>query len=425
MAAPLPLPAPAPAREPMRLAYWALIAFLVVYCARPEDWIPGVGHLHLDKIAGGVALAAAAMSALSGQGRDLKLPKSVRLLVVLFVQLFLAALFSPVWRGGALSMVMDDFSKVVLIAIVIVWTGTLAARLRTLLFVQAATVVVIGAVSIYKDRMLSGWRLEGVLGGMYSNPNDLALSLAIAVPLCFGFLLIAPGKLRKLAWLGSIVLILYTITLTMSRGGLLSVLAAIGFSVWEFGFRGKRRWLVSLTLLLVAASIAIAMPSGYGKRVYSILHPGADGTGSANARIALQERSLLVTLEHPLLGVGPGDFQVLSGSWHVTHDSYTQMSAEGGVPALVLYLMIMWYAFADLRVAKRDRNPQVRIMAGAIQGALFAYLIGSFFSSVAYLFFPYIFVAYGCALRRAGALSAASENAEVPAAAPGELACAG
>ena len=42
----------------MAAAFFWLSAFFIVYCARPEDWIPGLSHLPLAKITGFGALLA-------------------------------------------------------------------------------------------------------------------------------------------------------------------------------------------------------------------------------------------------------------------------------------------------------------------------------------------------------------------------------
>src|SRR2546423_7553822 len=41
-----------PEREPLRGAYFWLTLFFVVYCARPEDWIPGLHVIPLPKTTG-------------------------------------------------------------------------------------------------------------------------------------------------------------------------------------------------------------------------------------------------------------------------------------------------------------------------------------------------------------------------------------
>ena len=122
--------------------------------------------------------------------------------------------------------------------------------------------------------------------------------------------------------------------------------------------------------------------------------------GSAEQRKELLIRSLQVTAEHPLFGIGPGNFEVVSGNWHVTHDSYTQISAEGGIPAFFLYVLILGYAIANLRNVRKYRksSKRIRLFSMALEASLAAYLVGSFFASDAYQLFPYCLVAYTTAL---------------------------
>jgi O-antigen ligase len=122
--------------------------------------------------------------------------------------------------------------------------------------------------------------------------------------------------------------------------------------------------------------------------------------GSAQGRQRLFWRSVEVTKEHLLFGIGPGSFAEVSGAWHDTHNSFTQMSSEGGVPALILYVLILLRGFESVRVTKRLARGQkeLRLLAGALQASLAGYIVGSVFSSVAYQFFPYFIVAYITAL---------------------------
>jgi hypothetical protein len=87
------------------------------------------------------------------------------------------------------------------------------------------------------------------------------------------------------------------------------------------------------------------------------------------------------------------------------------MSSEGGIPALVLYVLILWCGFKNLRAAKRWVRGKTTptVLVRALQASLAGFLVGSVFLSVAYQFFPYILVAYTTALfsiaRKSSALS--------------------
>src|SRR5215472_1569445 len=223
--------------EPLAGAYFWLLAFFVVYCARPEDWIPALRVVPLAKITGVCAVAAFALSL--GQAR--RLPREVLYLFLLFVQLCLAAAFSPVWRGGAFNSVLE-FSKVVVIVPVVALAVTALARLRWLIFTQTASVLAVAIVSLVKSQIRGG-RLEGVLGGFYGNSNDLALAIVLTVPFCLVFMLVARGGFRKALWLLATTVMTYALFRTGSRAGLLAFVAASGVLLREFGIKGGRRYL--------------------------------------------------------------------------------------------------------------------------------------------------------------------------------------
>ncbi len=395
-----------PHRKPLGAAYISLLLFMVVYCARPEDWIPGLHYLPLAKITGGLAILALLFALRSNLQR---LPREVIYLIVLIIQLWVAVPMSPVWRGGAFNTMLD-FTKVLPIIVVMTLVVNTIKKLRWLILVQAGSVAAIAAATIWKGRQLGG-RLEGALGGIYGNSNDLAFAIAISVPLCLFFLFRSKSRLGKTIWALAILVMVYALFLTASRAGLISLVAATATCLWELAIRGRRRY-----LLVVAVVAGVAFWVFAGNRVGSRFDATAQTTDAerASAYLSAQQRwdllaqSLKETARHPLFGVGPGNFQVVSGSWHVTHNSYTQMSSEGGVLAFLLYVMILWRGFVNLAATKglpRSAEDR-RILAGALRASLVAFVFGSFFASEAYQFFPYFLVAYTTALYRISAREA-------------------
>jgi O-antigen ligase len=401
--------------EPLAGAYFWLLAFFLVYCARPEDWIPGLRVVPLAKITGVFALLALALSL--GQAR--RLPREVLYLFLLFVQLCLAAAFSPVWRGGAFDAVLG-FSKVVVIVPVVVLAVTTLARLRWLIFTQTASVLAVAIVSLVKGQ-LRGGRLEGVLGGIYGNANDLALAIVLTIPFCFAFMLNTSGGFRKAAWFVAAAVMTYALFLTGSRGGLLALVVTVGVVLKEFAVKAGRRHLLGLAGLVV---IAVMLLAGGGlKKRFGAMSGGSvksaedtEAYGSAVARQQLLWRSLIVTAQHPLFGIGPGNFSIVSGSWHVAHNSFTEIGAEGGLPALVLFILLFWRAFVNVQKVQLLAQGRTRemLLAGALRSSLVGFALGAFFSSVEYHFFPYFLVAYTDALYAIAAKSAGPEGSRQP-----------
>src|SRR2546430_489647 len=98
-------------REPLAGAYFWLTAFYLVYCARPEDWIPILRYIPLAKIAGICALLGLVLSIGKAKRGLRDLPKEAFYLLALICLLFVSAIFSPVWKSGAFFRTMD-FAKV-------------------------------------------------------------------------------------------------------------------------------------------------------------------------------------------------------------------------------------------------------------------------------------------------------------------------
>jgi hypothetical protein len=388
-------------REPLVFAYIGLILFMVVYFARPEDWIPGFAGLPLAKITGVLILLALVFSFNDIRWR---IPQEIVFLVLLVVQLWLAAAFSQVWRGGAFN-VMLDFSKVLPMVIVIYGAVRSMNRLRWALFVQAASAAAIAIASIVLTHTHGG-RLRGVLSGVYGNSNDLALVLDLSLPLCIAMVLTTRSSWMKSAWVVVMLFMTFAVFQTASRSGAIALVVAALVCLWQLGVKQRRFYLL---LLLPVAAIVIWLHGGNALRERfeetnldsSANNRVSEASGSAQQRKEVFIQSLKVTAEHPLFGVGPGNFVIISGVWKVTHNSYTQISSEGGIPAFVLYVFILWRGIVNLRdVARHPKLAKgARVFSMGLQASLAAYIVGSFFASDAYQFFPYCLIAYTSALR--------------------------
>jgi O-antigen ligase len=389
--------APTPAarlagREPLAGAYFWVLVFFVVYCARPEDWIPGVYHLHLARLAGVMALVAFALS--FGQLKH-GLPKEALCLVLLLAQLGLASLFSPVWKGGAFATTIG-FAKVVLIVVVMAMTVTSLLRLRKLVFVQCLCVAVMAAISIKESHLVNG-RLYGALNGVYQNPNDLAIAIVLTLPFCLVFLFRETRIVPKAGWALGSLLMVYALFRTGSRAGLIALVVAGALCLWDFGVKAGKGYLLIVTALVLGIMFVFA-----GHKVIQRFSNTSELQGneaayqSAQLRKQMLFKSVRVTLENPLFGIGPGDFPVISGAWLETHNVYTQFSAEAGVPALILFLMIYWRAFKNIRETK-DRFPEQSenaMLASAARAGLAAFAVAAFFYPDAYQFFLYFAFGY-------------------------------
>lgn len=377
-------------------AFFWLSAFYVVYCARPEDWVPGLGVLPLAKITGVLAFLALLVSVGKTQRKFRDLPREGRYLIALICILVPSSLLSPVWRGGALNHSLD-FAKVSVAFVLTFLLVTTFDRLRRIIFIQSAAVAVIAVVSLIKG--LHAERLEGALGGIYSNANDLAFAMVLSLPFAVAFLLRTRNMLRKAVWMFCILVMAAVVFKTESRAGFIELVVAGSVCVWHFGIRGKRPKFLVITALVVVALLLAA--GGPLKRRFFAISGSVNSSldqrayGSYEERRALLIDSLKAMGHYPILGIGVHNFPNYSGRWKEVHNAYLQIGVEAGVPALILYLLFFWCGFSNLRRLRKrnDLDPETQLFAGALHASLIGFVVGALFAPEAYQFFPYFAVA--------------------------------
>jgi hypothetical protein len=400
-------------REPLAGAFFWLSAFYVVYCARPEDWIPALTYIPLAKISGIFALLALLSAGRSKRGfRDL--PMEANYFFGIICLLFVSALLSPVWRGGAFFKTLD-FAKAPVAWVLTFLVITSFARLRRIIFIQSASVAVITVVSVLKGRSVP--RLEGVIGGIYSNPNDLAFAIVLSLPFCFAFLLSARSIPRKAAWAASMLVMCTALFMTASRAGFINLLVTGTVCLWFFGIRGKR---IHLVVAAVAVALVVGLAAGgrLKDRFFAISGNDLETGIEVSAHGSYEQRWFLIVesvkgVAHYPLGIGLGNFPNYSGTWREVHVAYLQIAVEGGIGAFVLYLLFFGRGFGNLKRLRRmpRYDPDIDLFSGALYGSLIGFIVGACFAPEAYQYFPYFAVAYTSVLL---AIAKEREQSEVP-----------
>jgi O-antigen ligase len=246
--------------------------------------------------------------------------------------------------------------------------------------------------------------------GSLSNPNDLANHLLFAFPFCLLAIRTDGISLKKaIAGLG-IALIWITVFRTGSRGGLITLMLAGLVIFWHATVFQKFR------ILILSTAIAVIALASAPDRVlirYRLMLGGAAederlraeramAEASADSRLDLLLQSLKITVQNPILGVGPGNFQLannldhqargLRPPWQVSHNAFTQVSSEAGIPALLLYLAALIFTVrTSFRIYQRTRGrPELASIANmgyCLRLAAVTFTSAAFFTSIAYQYY--------------------------------------
>ena len=135
-----------------------------------------------------------------------------------------------IWPGGAVSVVTDLFSKVIVVFVLII--NTLTTRERFERFVNVVVLsccyVAVRAVLDYGMglNLVEDGRVQGA-GGLFGNPNDMALNLVAFLPLAI-ILALGRGRplLRGVLAIGTPAIVA-AIIFSKSRGGTLGLVGML------------------------------------------------------------------------------------------------------------------------------------------------------------------------------------------------------
>lgn len=387
------------AKDPTNAAFFWLSGFFVVYCARPEDWIPGLKYAPLAKITAILAMWGL-FTSLGRTKRTIKnLPKEATLLLIMILLYYVGGFLSPVWRGGAVSRTID-FSKIYVAWVLVFLLITTFDRLRRIIFIQVFSVVVICLVALVKGH--STPRLDGVLGGIYSNPNDLAFAIVLSLPFALGFMVTAKNAFVKVAWLVGMLGMAVALFETASRAGFIDLVISFSVALYYFSIKGKRPYLIVASGLIGVVVMAAAGGKLYDR--FSALSGNSttdqSAYGSYEDRKFLMARAIVAIETYPIFGIGLRNFPTWSLIWHDVHMTYLQVAAEGGIAVLVIYLMFFWRGFKNLKMLRQTKNldPDIVLFIGALQSSLVGFVVGACFAPEAYQYFPYFAVAFTATL---------------------------
>ena len=206
-------------------------------------------------------------------------------------------------------------------------------------------------------RVTIGRALDSVL----SDPNDLALVLMFPTSFAVGLALTA-GVNKGLKWIGMIGMpvLFYSIIATQSRGGLLGMLAVMGF----FGYRRIENKVLFLSGGFIAASV-LYLAMGISDRASGgAAEEGVDA--SAMGRIHAWEAAIKMATHNPLTGVGLDNFYanyyyytpVWDGLSHAVHSTWFGVLAETGFLGLgvFIYVLVLLIKSAHKSLTIIERN---------------------------------------------------------------------
>jgi len=278
-------------------------------------------------------------------------------------------------------------------------------------------------------------RAAGPIGGS----NEYAQILLVLLPLAALRFRTEPSRgLRALAVVAA-GLILGGLALTYSRGCLLAAIVVFGMMI-SMKLLKPRHALISagavgLLIMVLAPTVLSRMKSL--TRLGGLLSKSVAGDqapdSSAVTRYALDLALWHVFVDHPILGVGPGQFArhysidyvnrlgiIEQTRNYMAHNLYLETLAERGVIGATCFLSILatiLYGLWKARTLFKDENSELPLIASAFFLSLSGYAVSSLFAHLAYQRYFWMLLALSSAAIRiiySSSETAAMEELSVP-----------
>jgi O-antigen ligase len=359
--------------------------------------------------------------------------RGARLLGLFVIWMAISVPFSN-WVGDSARLLLNYGRATVPIMFII---GGMAVTLEECFQVMGA-IALGGAVNVlYATSFSSDLSRLNLGNGSIGNSNEFAAHVLFVLPFALWVALTSRVKIFRLAAVTLFFGGLFIGSRTGSRGALLGIAAAALFAIAYA--KGPARIALVLSIPILAGGLVLFLPQSLKNRYSTLFSDPAVSHGSRQprneeaiestaARVYLLKTSLAMTMEHPLLGVGPNQFLTTEGGqsqlsgkhglWQVTHNTYTQVSSEDGIPALLFFLGSIFCVFRGLlRIYRKCQGTQwrrVRLAAFFMMLSMVGFCVAIFFLSMAYSLYIPAIIGLTLALDRAVGHEMQSNNALSP-----------
>lgn len=215
------------------------------------------------------------------------------------------------------------------------------------------------------------WRVPGAELGV--NPNVLAGTLILIVPLCLSLATSGRSKKGKLFFGATLFAFLFVLFLTQALAGWI----ALSLSVWLAFFPWKwKKW--SLVLLASAGLMSLALsPSKTLSAGASLKNKYI--VGKIQEHIRFWRTGAEAVRDHPLFGVGMNRIRLdpsVGYEYAHVHNQSLQTAAELGIPAAAAYLAVIFGAgWMCLRLWRGSSVPWIRAAARGLGSGQLAFFI--------------------------------------------------
>ena len=278
---------------------------------------------------------------------------------------------------------------------------------------------------------------ESRTAGPLGRANRYAQVMVLLLPLVFAVVWARYSRRSSLLAIGAGILIAIAVALTLSRG------AAVGFGLVVALMIALRyvRWRTVAMTGIAVVLLFLAVPQ-YATRLETlerlpgIAPEGVEADGSIRSRLTETIAAALVVVDHPVLGVGPGQFPTYYTTYaeefglrvrsedREAHNLYFGIASDVGIIGSFFFFAAIWVTIRDLARTRAQliaSHPRLAHLAAGFMLAIVAYLTTGLFLHLAFERYLWLMLALGAAISLIGARRLLATDHDQPARSPRPL----
>lgn len=295
------------------------------------------------------------------------------------------------------------------------WTLVVAGAFLAFAALASLAGFNLGGLAVIENQYIASGEFGARISGPIGDSNEFARVLLTVLPLALYCAWDERRRVVRLAALGALGLLTVALVMTFSRGGILGLIAAAAITILRR--RIKPAQLVAFGLGL--GLIVLVAPQAYWDRMNAMVQfVSGEQTSLTERDSSLHKRSVhlqigaLMFLEHPLIGVGKGNYKLMYPRYaaridpamvdrpQAAHSLPLHVAAETGVVGLIALVGLLIVALRNLHQARRRFAAagltREALLTSAIEIALYSYLVASLFLN--YTYARYLLLLIGLAI---------------------------
>lgn len=328
--------------------------------------------------------------------------------------------------GASGRFVLEDFSKVLIFAFLVVAGIRFTRDLYTFVWAFVVSIGFLSYLSLFVFKMSEATSdgMSRIVNGYSYDANDIGTVAVVGLPLVLLALTTSTGKKKVVA---AIILLGVggTIAKTGSRGAFLGLIA-VGIALLVMLKSVpvvKRLAFVAVT----AVALAFFAPAGYWEQMNTLTSPKEDyNWTSPTGRREVFKRGVNYTIRHPFTGLGIENFARAEGTisdraiaqardpslpgikWSAAHNSFLQAAAELGIPGLIIFTSLVLIGVINPIRLRRSMPPGwikgsseerfLYLTSVYLPVSFIGFIAAGFFVSFAYMDLIYVLSAFNVGL---------------------------